>query len=237
MKDKPDLVPAPGLVPNPKSLPSPEEHQNVSIRPGSKLAVLGVFVEIIRRRFAANNVPENFQWRWDPDISATRLAVESAFNEDKTHRNFRPAVYVDCDDQTMGRVVLGDRVTQNLKTGLEKFWNLQSVPILIECVAAKRAESATVGDLVGTFLHATSDLVQGKFGFHDMTPVTVGRTQPTPRDKDQWVTPVTFVVQAPFRWTNIRTASLLQEVELAIVNCGVETATEYFESIALNWRR
>lgn len=176
-------------------------------------------------------------WKWDPDINVTKLAIESAFNEDKTHRNFRPAVYVDCDDQTMGRVVLGDRVGQNMKTGLEAFWNLQSVPILIECVAAKRAESATVGDLVGARLHASSDLIQAKFGFHDMTPITVGRTQPTPRDKDQWVTAVTFVIQANFRWTNIRVAPLLQEIELNILNSGVETATEYFETIALNWRR
>lgn len=237
MSDKPDIIPAPGYVPDPKVLPSPEEPQNVSIRPGSKLAVLGVFVEIIRRRFDACNVPTDFPWFWNSDIDTTKLAVESAFNEDKTHRNFRPGVFVDCDDQTMGRVVLGDRVGKNFKSGLEGFWNLTTVPILIECIAAKRAESATVGDFVGFFLQATSDLVQAKFGFHEMTPVTVSRTQPKPGDKDTWVTAVTFGVQVPFRWTNVRTAPLLQELEAAIVASGVDTATEYFESIALNWRR
>jgi hypothetical protein len=226
-----------GYVPSPKRLPSPEEVQNVSIRPGSKLAILGVFVEIIRRRFDASNVPTDFQWRWDPDIKLTKLAIESAFNEDKTHRNFRPAVYVDCDDQTMGRVVLGDRVGLNRQTGLEGFWNLTSVPVLIECVAGKRAESAVLGDIVGVFLQASSDLVQAKFGFHDMTPVTVSRTQPTVKDKDTWVTAVTFVVQVPFRWTNRQTAPLLQELEASVVASGVDTATEFFEAIALNWRR
>lgn len=227
----------PTYVPNPKNQPSPEETQNTSIRPGSKLAVLGVFVEIIRRRFALNVVDADFQWLWNADIAKTRLAVESAFNEDKTHRNFRPAVYVDCDDQTMGRVVLGDRVGLDFKTGLEGFWNLQSVPILIECVAAKRAESAALGDIVGIFLQASSDLIQAKFGFHDMTPVTVGRTQPTTRDKDQWVTSVTFVAQFPQRWTNAPTAPLLRELELDIVASGVDSATEYFETIALAWQR
>lgn len=226
----------PTYVPDPKVVPSPEEGQQVSIRPGSKLAVLGVFVEIIRKRFAANTVGPDFQWRWDPDIGKTRLAVESAFNEDKTHRNFRPAVYVDCDDQVMGRVILGDRVGLNYKTGLEGFWNLQSVPVLIECVTAKRAESAVLGDIVGIFLHASSDLIQAKFGFHDMTPVTIGRTQPLGRDKDQWVTAVTFTVQYPQRWTNTRTAPLLQEVELEVVRSGETTATDYFESIVLNWQ-
>jgi hypothetical protein len=223
----------PTYVPDAKNQPSPEDAQALSIRPGSKLAVLGVFVEVIRRRFMSSTVGEDFQWRWDADIKTTRLAVESAFNEDKTHRNFRPAVYVDCDDQTMGRVVLGDRVGQNLKTGLEGFWNLQSVPILIECVAGKRAESAVLGDTVGVFLQASSDLIQGKFGFHDMTPITVGRTQPASRDKDQWVTAVTFVAQFPQRWTNAPTAPLLRAIAVEIARSGAVSATEYFEAIAL----
>jgi hypothetical protein len=231
MSDKPTYVP------DPKLQPAPEQPQNVSLRPGSKLAVLGVFVEIIRKRFALDTVSGDFQWLWNEDIKLTKLAVESAFNEDKTHRNFRPAVYVDCDDQTMGRVVIGDRAGHSFKTGLEGFWNLQSVPILIECVAAKRAESAALGDVVGVFLHASSDLIQAKFGFHDMTPVTVGRTQPSPRDKDQWITSVTFVVQYPMRWTNAPTAPLLQELELVIEKSGCDSATEFFEAIALNWRR
>ena len=227
----------PEYVPDPKLTPSPEGSQQVTIRPGSKLAVLGVFVEVVRRRFNSANVPDDFQWRWDPDIKKTRLAVESAFNEDQDHRNFRPAVHVDCDDQTMGRPVLGDRVGLDFKTGLEGFWNLQSIPILIECIAGKRAESAILGDTVGVFLHASSDLIQAKFGFHDMTPVTVGRTQPMPRDKDQWVTAVTFVVQFPLRWTNKPTAPLLQELEMDIASSDAASATEFFESIALDWRR
>ena len=153
------------------------------------------------------------------------------------HRNFRPAIYVDNDDQTLGRVVLGDRAGVDLRTGLEGFWALQSVPILIECVAAKRAESAALGDTVGVYLHASSDLIQGKFGFHDMTPITVGRTQPVGRDKDQWVTSVSFVVQYPLRWTNKPTAPLLQEIEVELVNSGATSATEFFETIALAWQR
>lgn len=236
MAQKP--IPPPGFVPDPKLQPAPEGAQHVTIRPGSKLAVLGVFVEVVRRRFSASVVPHDFQWLWDPDIKTTRLAVESAFNEDKEHRNFRPAVFVDCDDQTHGRVVLGDRVGQNLKTGLVGFWDLQVVPILIECVAGKRAESAVLGDVVGVFLHASSDLIQAKFGFHDMTPVVVGRTQPIgdARDKDQWVTAVTFNVQYPMRWTNRPTAPLLAEIEADIVASGDDDATTFFESIALGWR-
>lgn len=226
----------PGFVPDPKSLPSPEGAQNINIRPGSRMAVLGVFVEIIRKRFAENVVGPDFQFLWNPDIKKTRLAVESAFNEDKSARDFRPAIYIDTDDATAGRVVLGDRVGQDLRTGLTGFWCLQTTPILIECVAAKKMESAILGDLVGIFLHASSDLIQAKFGLHDMTPVVVGRTSVMTRDKDQWVTPVTFSAQYNLRWTNAPTAPLLAEIVMDIVQSGATTADEFFETVALGWK-
>ncbi len=222
----------PTYVPDPANQPQ-IDGQPINIRPGSKMAVLGVFVTVLRQRFDATTVGDQFPFRWVSDIKQTKLAIESAFNEDKDHRNFRPGVYVDCDDQTMGRVVLGDRVGRNPKTSLEGFWNLQSVPILIECVAAKRAESAILGDLVGTFIQASSDLIQAKFGFHDLTPVTIGRTQPIARDKNEWITPVTLVAQYPLRWTNERTAPLLKEIETRVSRSGAVSATEYFEQIAL----
>lgn len=222
----------PTYVPDPKNQPQ-VDGQPVNVRPGSKMAVLGVFVVVIRQRFDAAFLDPSFPYRWTPDIKTTKIAIESAFNEDKEHRNARPAVYVDCDDQTMGRVVLGDRAGRNAKRALDGFWNLQSVPILIECIAAKRAESAIIGDLVGTFIQASSDLIQAKFGFHDLTPVTVGRTQPVNRDKNEWVTPVTLVAQYPMRWTNERTSPLLKEIEARVARADVESATEYFERIAL----
>jgi hypothetical protein len=43
-------------------------------------------------------------------------------------------------------------------------------------------------------------------------------------------------VQYPQRWTNVRTAPLLQELEMDIIRSGVDSATEFFESIALSWR-
>jgi hypothetical protein len=214
------------LVPDPKNQPSPEEKQTATIRPGSGLAILGVFVEAIRARFRQPN-----PWLYDSDIKETKIAIETAFNEDKAHRNFRPAIFVDHDGMNLGRTVLGDRAGQNLLTGQQGFWALDTVPILVECVAGKKNESAIVADITRLFLHASSDLIQAKFGLHEMTPVTMGRTQPFPRDKDQWVTPVTFSVQYPLRWTNKPSGPLIQEIVLRAQKSGAPT--EFFELIAL----
>lgn len=231
----PDLK-QPYYVPEPANQPQvPGAGQPVNIRPGSRLAVLGVFLHVIRMRFDEVTVGPQFQFRWRADIKKTRLAIESAFNEDKEHRGFRPAVTVDVDEQVAGRVVLGDRAGFNMRKSIDGFWNLKTVPLLIECVAAKRAESAILADLVGNFIEASSDLIQAKFGLHDLTPVTTGRTQPDPnkRDKDEWITPVTLVAQYPGRWTNERTAPLLREVEAQIIASGADDATSFFESIAI----
>jgi hypothetical protein len=226
----------PTYVPDPKTLPAPEKPQPTAMRPGSRMAVLGVFIEVVRRSFSPGVKPPNFQWLWDPDIKKTKIAIESSFNEDVTYRNFKPAIQIDIDDQTHGRVVLGDKAGQNLRTGAVHFWDLATVPILIECIAAKRAESAIIGDLVGAFLHTASDILQAKFAFHDMTPVTVGRTQPyTMADKDTWVTSVTFNVQHVMRWRNLPVAPLLREIELQATGTG-EDADVFFETLAIGWK-
>lgn len=223
----------PGYVPDPKVLPSPETPQVSSIRPGSRLAIVGVFVEIIRRRFARSASGADFPWPWDSDPTTSKIDIESSFNEEVTAKNRRPAIYVDADDQVNSRTVLGDFVGRRGLDGLTGFWHLETVPILIECLASKRLESASLGDLTGAFLLASNRLIQAKFGFHDMTPTTVSRTQPILRDKGGHVTAVTFTVQANVRYTNTRTGPLLEQLETDIKASGFESATDFFERIAL----
>jgi hypothetical protein len=225
------------LTPDPKNLPAPEAEQTVTIRPGSGLAVIGMFVEIIRKRFL---VEANLPWVWYSDIkegAEKAIAIESAYNEDTDHRNFRAAVYVDRDEQTIGRTVIGDLAGQHIPSSLRGFWALETVPILIECVAAKKAESAILSDLVAIYLHASSDLIQSKFGLHEMTPITRGRTQPFPRDKTQFVTPISFSTQFNLRWTNKPTAPLIQQIAAEVSVSGFEDATSYFETIAIYGRQ
>ncbi len=220
----------PKLVPDPKLNPAPEQEQPINIRPGSAMAVIGVFVETLRKRFTVESA---LPYVWNADPKKQTIGIESAFNEDAQARNFRAAIYVDRDEQVIGRTVIGDMVGQNLQTGVKGFWALETVPILIECIASKKAESAIIADIAGIFLHASSDLIQAKFGLHDMTPITMGRTQPALRDKNQYTTPISFTIQFGIRWTNTPTAPLLQEIVTNIRASGVESATEYFETIAL----
>jgi hypothetical protein len=208
--------------------PAPVEFQNANVAPGSPLAVIGLFVELIRQRF---NEDQGLQWIYNPDIKKTKIAIESSFVENTEHRNFRPAIFVDKEDSTIGRAVVGDRAGMNRKTTLDVFWGLMSVPMTIECVAAKRGESTVIADIVQFYLHASSDLIQSKFGLHEMTPVVLGKTVPMESDATAWVTPVTFTIQFPVRWTQEPVQVILRQIELNIQKSGAESATEYFEKL------
>lgn len=219
------------LVDNPKSQPAPEATQNARVIPGSPLAIIGLFVEVIRRRFTANN---GLPWVYDPDIKKTQISIESAFVESNEARNFRPAIFVDRDDSTPGRTVVGDRAGLSMPNMVDGFWALMTVPISIECVAAKRGESAIIGDIVQFYLHSSSDLIQAKFGLHEMMPVVLGKTQPFERDEAIWATPITFSIQFPIRWSQAPIRPILRELIADIQGSGVESATEFFEKIVLS---
>lgn len=211
-------------------LAAPIEFQNANVMPGSPLAVIGLFVELIRKRFEAD---QGLTWVYNPDIKKTKIAIESGFVENTEHRNFRPAIFVDKEDSTIGRTALGDRAGLDQRTTLDVFWGLMSIPITIECVAAKRGESTIIGDIVQFYLHASSDLIQSKFKLHEMTPVTLGKTVPMESDNTAWVTPVTFTIQVPVRWTQEPVQAILRQIELNLQKSGAESATEYFEKIVL----
>lgn len=225
-----DRLIQPRYVPDPKNQPSPTRPQVASMRPGSSMAVIGVFVEVVRGRFMPD---QGLEWAWADDPKKTQIIIESAFNVDNQLRNTRPSVYVDRDEQQRGRTAIGDFAGQHNPSGLRGFWALDTMPILLECRAAKKAESAIIADVTSWFIGASSDLIQAAFGFHDLTPCSLGRTQPVERDKDEWITPITFTVQFPARWTNKPAAPLLQQILAKVTASGVDNATAFFEEIAL----
>lgn len=226
------LGPSPLLVKDPGLPVARTTDVNARVRPGSPLAVVGLFVEIVRARFQPSVVGSELPWVWDTDIKKTRIAIESAYVEDQAHRDFTPGLFIAVPEATYGRTVVGDKAGQNFGSGRTGFFALDTHQIAIECKAAKRGEAYILGDLVRVFLQASSDEIQAKFGLHEMTPLTLGQPQPRQADKDIWVAPVTFTVQIPARWSTRPTGPLLRQVIMRINESGTD-ATDYLTTIAL----
>jgi hypothetical protein len=194
---------------------------------GSPLAIIGIFVEVLRERFRPGNGPPD--WPWDANLNETKIVIESAFAEGNTERGKKPAIFVDKDESAYGKVIIGDRVGIVWTDMTDFQWTLSTVPVLIECVASRRGESAIIGDIVHWTLHCASDPIQATYSLHDMSPPTLGRTVPYEADKESWTTPVSFHIQYPVRWRVTPIRNLIQEVRLRLRNAN---ANQHYVEIA-----
>lgn len=199
---------------------------------GSPLAIIGIFISVLRERFSGPDNPDPEAWAWVEDIQQTKLVIESAYCDQNTLRNRDPAIFVDKDQSVYGKIAIGDRAAHQIKNSQEVQWTLSTVPILIECIAKERGESAILGDIVHWTLQCASDVIQSSFGLHDMTPATCGRTVPYERNPEAWSTPVTFQVQYNVVWSYVPIAPLLQGI-MARIDAAGTTASDYFTQVTL----
>ena len=202
---------------------------------GSPLAIIGIFVTVLRERFSGENCPDKDHWLWLPDIEQSMIVIESAFEDNTIVRDKHPNIYVDKDQSAYGKVVIGDRAAHDFHTQGDVQWTLSTVPIIIECVAARKGESAVIADIVQWSLHCSSDLIQKAFGLHDMSPLVLGRTVPYQMDNEVWNTPVTFQVQYNVAWAYVPVRPLLQSIQARIEAAGV-SANDYFTEVVLHRR-
>lgn len=222
------------FLPPPIKAPDQAAQTKPFIVDGSPLAIIGIFVAVLRERFTEGNCPPDYPWFEDP--TQTKIIIESGFEENQTERGKKPAIYVDKDESVYARLVIGDRAGHTLKDTKDFQWTLSTVPVLIECVSGRRGESAVIGDIVQWSLHAMSDAIQSMFALHDMTPPTLGRTVPYEHDKEAWSTPVSFTIQYNVRWTTLPIRPLMQELVTKITASGA-SATQYFTDLVTRFER
>jgi hypothetical protein len=218
-------------TPEPRYAPPPtkahgQEHQ--LILDGSPLALIGLFIEVLRERFAPDNGMPKYTWY--EDVHKTSIIIESAFENGDIKRGDKPAIYIDRDEVVYGKSVIGDRAGYTFKDSKDFQWCLGTTPIIIDCVAARRGESAIIGDLVHWSLHVMSDAIQAAFALHDMSPPRLGRTIPYEDDKTAWSSPVSFTIQHNVRWTTVPVAPLLQEIVSRITASGLDP-TQYMLTV------
>lgn len=230
-RNGPTLTP---YLPPPVKAPEQAEQTKPFIVDGSPLAIIGMFVAVLRERFTEGNGPPDYPWT--EDSLTTKIIIESGFEDNQTERGKKPAIYVDKDDSVYAKLIIGDRAGHTWKNTKDFQWTLSTVPVLIECVSGRKGESAIIGDITQWSLHAMSDAIQAAFALHDMTPPTLGRTVPYEHDKEAWSTPVSFTVQYNVRWTTVPIAPLMQELATKIRISG-GNATAYFTDLVTRLER
>jgi hypothetical protein len=198
----------------------------LQIPAGSPLAIQGVFLEIIRERFATD---AQLRWAWHPNPEQTGILIEATYASDDSVRNYSPAIYVMRTQTIPAKVVVGDRVGVRLRDHLEGFGTICTSGINIDCVSNNEGESAVIGDIVQYMLTASQDVIEREFGLNSISPPILEGTTPFERDQTKFNTPINFNVQYWVRWAQVPIAPLLQNIAQRIKSSGKDARTHFME--------
>jgi len=215
-------------------LTRPQTPQNqLRITVGSPLAVQGIFLEVIRERFASDS---ELGIVWREDLTETDILVETSFNADLEARNAVPAIYVTRISTIPSKIMIGDRVGVHLPDHLEAFGAIMTISFSLECVSNDEGQSAIIGDIVQHMLLASSDVIQATFGLQSMSHPALNTTIPYERDQAKWSSPVTFTADYLARLTTVPIAPLLQQIAQRVTLRG--DPNDYFTSkVITSFRR
>lgn len=209
-----------------------------TVFPGDPLAVIGVFVALLRSRYTGDNQGRtDYYWDQDPTPAETetgesdhprKLVIESQYLQDPIARDVTPGLFVERGDLAFQSVALGNRGDHDRRTG-QDFYYIQGVmPISVLCVSKRRGESMQLGSTIGFFLTASMTGLREVFGFQDVKPPVVGGTQVYRRsqnDIESWVTPVNLQVTCKYLWIETPIAPKLREIRSTLSTTPVTQAS------------
>jgi len=203
--------------------------QHPDVFPGSPLALIAIFVEVIRLRFSQDNgykLP--YYWTQDPtpeedednsDDKPRKIQIESQYLQHPDSRDFRPAIFVERGDMSFSKIVVGNRAEYDEKTDSNLYVMQATTPISILCVTKDRGESMSIGEIVAFYLASLLPELRETFGFQDATLPMLASTQVYRRssnDIEEWVTPVNLQVTCKHLWRERVIAPKLREIQFSL---------------------
>lgn len=205
------------------------EGSHSDVFPGSPMAVLGVFVDVLRAHYSGDNAHRS-PYIWRPDSTPTEneegtedaprtLIIESQYLASPDVRDMTPALYVERGQLSFSPIGIGNRGDHDQRSGADMYAIQGTMPISIHCVSPLRGESMTLGIDVGFYLLTLMTGLREIFSFQDVRPPIVDGTQVFRRsgaDIESWITPVTTQVMCKYLWIERPIAPMLREIRMAM---------------------
>lgn len=212
------------------ALTKPKAIQAPNIAAGSPLAVQGIFLEVLRERFSADN---GLPWVWDPDPEETDIQIEVGYSKHKETRGQSPGLFVVRQASVPTTLVSGDRAGVQLQSGRHGFFAHMNITMQIECVSPNAGESQILGDIVQHHILCSADVIEHIFGFHKVEPPLLTEVRPFQQDKEMFNTPVQFQATFPIRWQTTPIGPLLQRLGLHINDAPANVSVNHFSESAM----
>jgi hypothetical protein len=224
---------------------------------GSDLALIGLFVSIIRKRFSDQNVGQ-LPWYWkedprpeDPEtneatqveigLSGTSamsrtLMIESELQDDPEARNFSPAIYVGVESTQYAKVVVGDRYGIDRSSRFEAYYAQAIHNIKVSVTSRSKGECNVLANIVHYHLIATKNIVRDQFSILALEGFTKTKPEPFRRSSDEpdgWIVPILFNATIEERWFTRPNAPLLAEIRADLELLGNSNARNGALKLAL----
>src|ERR1041385_5793437 len=100
--------------------------QHPDVYPGAPLALIAIFVDLVRTRFSQDNaVGLPYYWESDPTPVSTeqntpdqprKIYIEGQFTQYPDARDFQPAIFVERGDIVFTQIVAGNRAAYDIPT-------------------------------------------------------------------------------------------------------------------------
>ena len=167
--------------------------------PKSPIDIIGLFVAIIRERFAFNG-PE-FPWKWDKDDTLSKVFIDAGGVDTYGNNDARPAIYVDRSSLVYSKVALNNLADYSLRNSSRSYTCKVSGQVAIDCISKNRGESTILSDIAASHLVMSDDLFRKVYNFQDIGPVSLGNTETWEKDDRVFISRVQCEFTHDIFWT------------------------------------
>ena len=175
------------------------ENTNKYVADKFTLDIIGAFVYVVRDRFA-NQEFKDFPWKHSDDPNKTKIFIDAGSVDSYEQKDARPGVYLDRSSMVFSKLAINNMANFDLTTGVRDFYCLGGGQISIDCISQNRGESTTIADIVASHVLMSEDVFRATVNFRDMSPVTLGATQPWEKDDRTFITRVTTEFTYDLSW-------------------------------------
>lgn len=177
------------------------QYENTNKYVGDKftLDIIGAFVYVVRDRFT-NQEFKDFPWRYSEDSNKTRVFIEAGSVDSYEQKDARPGIFLDRSSMVFSKLAINNMANYDVTTGVKDFYCLGGGQISIDCISQNRGESTTLADIVASHILMSEDVFRSVLNFRDMSPVTLGATQPWEKDDRTFITRVTTEFTYDLSW-------------------------------------
>ena len=213
-------------------------HQDV-IPLKSPLALTGIFLDIMLRRFREDAGLSWVYYPGDEGRVASTITIEAATNPEIESFGKRPGLYIIRNPVTFNQVAIDDLADHNRKTGGKQFYCVAQTGVTFAVESDKSGEAELIADVVASTLLMGSNEIERFFLLRKIGPISISSKAYTRQDTDISRVDIHAGITYDVHWSSTPIAPILKEILVSHTAAAYNSNDAYFvemyqESLAYN---